>query len=466
MGVRTSSYRLAGAVAAQEATGLISGTAIATVLARELMDGDQTGDMRWALSQYPRQEVAESLLAKYYNPNGRGGLPYERTPLFNYRFNSLVADLSVVGAFAEVLLARRDAEGRGIIGMNLLTKIEEPTVHTLYGAMQAGVDLVAMGAGIPRDIPRILRELAAGDSIDFPISVRDATREYFLRFEPDRYEGGDELMVPRFLMIITSDILARRLKTIDVPADGYIIEEPIAGGHNAPPRNKQARDERGQPMYSEKDYANLERMRELDVPFWLAGGYGNHAGLRRARDLGARGVQVGSIFAMAEESGIARSLKEQLIASVRAGHDIDVYTDPLASPTGYPFKVAMLDGTLSEQDVYEQRERICDLGYLRDPVEVRRIARDGTEKTSVVYRCASEPVADFLGKGGSLAETLGRKCICNGLLSTIAMGQLRDGTPEPPIITIGDAVSGDIRAIHGPITAASIVRSLRGEAQK
>jgi NAD(P)H-dependent flavin oxidoreductase YrpB (nitropropane dioxygenase family) len=432
------------------------------VLARELMDGDPSGDMRWALEQYPRQEVTDNLLKKYYWTGGRDGKPYERTPLFNYRYNPVTADLAVVGAFAEVLLAKRDAGGRGIVGMNLLTKIEEPTIHTLYGAMQAGVDVVAMGAGIPRDIPRYIRDMAEGKPIDFPISVRDATKEYFLKFDPARYTDGEELEVARFLMIITSDILARRLKSIDVPADGYIIEEPIAGGHNAPPRDKRAFDVRGQPLYGDKDYANLERMRELDLPFWLAGGYGDHAGLARARQLGAQGVQVGSIFAMAEESGMDPGLKHQMIEQIRSGHDIDVYTDPLASPTGYPFKVAMIEGTMSNPDVYAERERICDLGYLREAVELHRTSRDGGEKVTVVYRCASEPIDDFLEKGGSLEQTIGRKCICNGLLATIAMGQSRGETIEPPIVTIGDAVNDNVRAIEGPITAASIIRSIRG----
>lgn len=463
MGVRTSSYRLAGAVASHEATGLISGTAIGTVLARELMDGDQSGDIRWALEQYPRQEVAEHLVDKYYWEHGREGRPYERTPLFNYRYNTVTADLAVVGAFAEVLLAKRDAGGKGIVGMNLLTKIEEPTIHTLYGAMQAGADVVAMGAGIPRDIPRYMRDMAEGQSIDFPITVRDATRDYFLKFDPARYTDGNELESPRFLMIITSDILARRLKGIEVPADGYIIEEPIAGGHNAPPRDKKAFDERGQPLYSDKDYANLERMRELEVPFWLAGGYGNREGLKRALALGARGVQIGSIFAMAEESGMDTALKTRMIEQIRSGQDIDVYTDPLASPTGYPFKVAMLDGTMSSPEVYAQRERICDLGYLREAVELHRTGRDGTEKVTVAYRCASEPIDDFLEKGGSIEQTIGRKCICNGLLATIAMGQSRGDTTEPPIVTIGDAVNENVRAIDGPINAGSIIRSIRGK---
>lgn len=475
MGIRVSSYQLAGAVASHEATGLVSGTAIGTVLLRGLNDGDPTGDLRWALEQYPRPEIAEHIVDRFYRPNGRDGKPYDRPPAFNIdipKGNKITPDLAVVGAFAEVLLAKRNSGGRGIIGMNLLTKVDIPNAHTLYGAMQAGVDLVAMGAGLPTEVPQAMRDMAAAGYaehakdkiVKFPVKVANSERNYFVELDTTRYETDVELEVPRFLMIITLDILAKRFK--DIP-DGFIIEEPIAGGHNAPPRpHKEGPDldERGQPIYSERDYANLEKMRALDVPFWLAGGYGTREGLKRARSLGARGVQIGSIFAMAEESGMTPELKNRMISQIRGGTDIDVFTDPLASPTNYPFKVAGLEGTMSEPEVYAKRTRICDLGYLRTAVEVGNHRATGEQdRYKLEYRCASEPIKDYLRKGGTIEETIGRKCICNGLAADIGMGQIHDGVTEAPIVTIGDAVSENVRAINGRINAESILRSLRGE---
>ncbi len=43
-----------------------------------------------------------------------------------------------------------------------------------------------------------------------------------------------------------------------------------------------------------------------------------------------------------------------------------------------------------------------------------------------------------MAKGGAAADTLGHMCLCNGLLGTIGLGQFRDGTPEPPLLTAGD----------------------------
>ncbi|MBL8999263.1 MAG: nitronate monooxygenase, partial [Gemmatimonadetes bacterium] len=57
----------------------------------------------------------------------------------------------------------------------------------------------------------------------------------------------------------------------------------------------------------------------------------------------------------------------------------DLRTDPRASPTGMPFKVVDLPGTVAEPAVYERRVRNCDLGYLRQPYQ----KPDG----SIGYRC-------------------------------------------------------------------------------
>ena len=109
----------------------------------------------------------------------------------------------------------------------------------------------------------------------------------------------------------------------------------------------------------------------------------------------------------------------------------EVFTDPLASPTSFPFKVASLEGTLSEQGMYEDRPRLCDLGYLRKAYR--------KEDGSLGYRCPGEPVAEYLRKGGSIDETVGRKCLCNGLTANIGLGQIRgDGYTEPAMLTAGD----------------------------
>jgi len=98
------------------------------------------------------------------------------------------------------------------------------------------------------------------------------------------------------------------------------------------------------------------------LPFWLAGSRATAARLADAIRAGAVGVQVGTVFAFCEESGIADGLKSLVLQKAMNG-SLDVFTDPLASPTGFPFKVTRLMGTVSDEEIYTARERVCDLGY-------------------------------------------------------------------------------------------------------
>jgi hypothetical protein len=62
-----------------------------------------------------------------------------------------------------------------------------------------------------------------------------------------------------------------------------------------------------------------------------------------------------------------------------------------------------------------------------------------TPKGTIGYRCASEPIATFVKKGGDIAETEGRRCLCNALMSNVGVGQARaDIGVEPPLLTSGD----------------------------
>jgi nitronate monooxygenase len=248
------------------------------------------------------------------------------------------------------------------------------------------------------------------------------------------------------------------LKKANGRVDGLVIETRTAGGHNAPPRGKLQLSDAGEPIYGERDAFDIAKLRELGVPFWLAGGYGHPDKVREALAQGATGVQVGTAFEFASESGLREDYKEALLAQVIAGH-AHVFTDPLASPTGFPFKVAELKGTCSQPEVYAERPRICDLGFLR---EAYRTADGG-----IGYRCAGEPLSVYVSKGGSAEDTVGRKCVCNGLLANIGYPQVRNGRRiEHGLITAGDdlpTVSRFLKSGRTEYSAADVVvRLLEG----
>ena len=212
-----------------------------------------------------------------------------------------------------------------------------------------------------------------------------------------------------------------------------IVESASAGGHNSPPRGVRRLDATGQPVYGGKDSVDLGKIRDLGLPFWLAGGEASPDRLEAAIEAGAAGAETGTAFALCEESGLDPRLRHALLRNALEGR-ASVFTDALASPTGFPFKVAALEGSLSEQSVYEARERTCDLGYLREAC--RR------ENGTIGYRCPGEPVAAYVAKGGDAAAAIGRKCLCNALLANIGMAQIRGNGLEPPLVTAGDDLSG------------------------
>lgn len=459
MGVGVSNWRLANAVSKLGQLGVVSGTALDQLFVRRLADGDWGGHMRRGLEAFPFPEMAKRIWQEYFVPGGKPATkPYPVAPMHQKRDPRKLVELCVVANFVEVFLAR---EGhKNPVGINFLEKVQLPHLPSIYGAMLAGVGYVLMGAGIPMHIPGVMDALSAHRRAEYRLSVTGAgvEQDTVMQFDPAEFAGETlpALQRPRFLAIISSNTLASSLlRRANGRVDGFVYESPIAGGHNAPPRGKPQLNAAGEPVYGERDRVNVEELRALGVPFWLAGGYGHAQKVREALAQGAAGVQVGTAFAFSEESGLRADLKQALLRQALEGRG-KVFTDPLASPTGFPFKVAQLEGSYSDAAVAAARTRVCDLGYLREAY--------ATEDGKIGYRCAAEPVATYLAKGGKEEETVGRKCLCNALMANIGYSQIRKGEElEPPLVTVGDDLNTVAQFLEPGRTsyrAADVVRSL------
>ncbi len=460
MGIAVSDWKLARAVALEGHLGVVSGTALDVVLVRRLQVGDPDGHVRRALAAFPAPGVADRILEQYFIAGGKQtDERFKQTSMRRDRPSRHTEDLIVAANFVEVYLAKEGHSGP--VGINFLEKLQAPTLPSLYGAMLADVDYVLMGAGIPKSIPAVLDELAAGRPVELRLDVKGAARDddFSARFDPVAAMGGQAVKVrrPRFVAIVSSHVLATMLANkIETPVDGFIVEAPTAGGHNAPPRGKLQLNEAGEPIYGDRDVPDLVAIGDLGLPFWLAGGYSSPERLREALELGATGVQVGTAFAYCEESGFDPDIKRQVLDLSREKL-ARVFTDPLASPSGYPFKVVHVKGTLSEQEVYEQRPReACELGYLRTAYR--------TDEGSVGWRCPAEPVDVFVSKGGSADDAIGKKCLCSALLANVGLGQVpRRSAHEPALVTSGDEVA-DVAQFIPPgadtYSAADVIRRL------
>lgn len=464
MGAAVSAWPLARAVAETGHLGVVSGTALDVVLARRLQLGDPGGHLRDALHDFPFPEMAEGVARRYFVAGGKAAdAPFRAAPLPSHRPTQEQLELLVVANFVEVHLAK--AGHQGAVGINYLEKIQPPLLPSLFGAMLAGVDYVLMGAGIPREIPGYLDRLSQGQSCRMKLDAADGGRgpEFELCFDPKEFTGGQLpwLERPRFLAIVSSATLATMLaRKATGHVDGFVIEKPTAGGHNAPPRGALQLNDRGEPIYGARDEPDLQVFRDLGRPFWLAGSYSHPARLQEALALGAAGIQVGTAFAFCDESGLRADLKRQVLERVRQG-TVDVVTDPIASPTGFPFKVVQLSGTLSQAEQQAGRARVCDLGYLRHAYP--------REDGSLGWRCPAEKVAAFVQKGGAASETEGRQCLCNALLANVGLAQVRgDQTEELPLVTSGDDVKNLAPLLPASpalgYSAHDVIRYLMGEA--
>ena len=452
MGVGISDWRLARAVSLRGELGVVSGTALDTVMVRRLQDGDAGGHMRRAIQAFPMPGVGVDVLRLYYRPEGRkSGTQYKMLPMYKQVMSPARQLVTVLAAFVEVFLAK---EGHsGLVGMNLLTKVQIPTLPSLYGAMLAGVDVILMGAGIPREIPAALDRLAQHQAaaLRFEVEGLPHGQEEHLTLDPMAFwtTTPPEIRRPLFLAIIASNSLATMLaRKASGRIDGFVIEGPTAGGHNAPPRGEPRFNEEGEPLYGERDVVDLAKLAELGLPFWLAGGAGRKGRLKEALNAGASGIQVGTLFAYCNESGLAEHLKRSVLLHAARG-EVTVTTDPRASPTGYPFKVVSWPG---DPGAAVERERLCDLGGLRQAY--------WTPEGKIGFRCPAEPVAAYVRKGGKEEDAVGRRCLCNALTADLGLGQVRaDGQVEPPLVTSGDDLEsiGDFLAGRTHYSAGDVL---------
>jgi len=465
MGAGVSDYVLARefSIAGKgKVLGVVSGVALNEIMVRRLQSGDPTGKIRYALSKFPDQEIAQGIIDKYFIEGGKS--PEQRYhsspfPIFNQGDNRVLSlnknleELIVAANFVEVFLAKEGHDNP--IGINYLYKIQWPFLPSVYGAMLAGVDATLIGAGFPKEFSKVLDGFCTGESALIQIPVAGTEEDYFIRFDPENiFKNCPELSRPFFIGVEGNHICAKGVPD----ADAYVFEEKEGGGHSMPCRSGKL-TARGEPKYGEKDAMDLDKLKRIldkneeinryRQPFWRAGGYAGK--LKLAQEEGAVGVQIGSLAALSRHSGIYPELRNRVLDAIldetldiidengKLVHTV-IFKDPLVSASGFPFNVTQVKGTLSERQLYDSRIRKrCDLGYLAEPY---------LDNGTVRLRCPGEKIEDYVNKkGGNVENTYGRGCLCNSLLTNLGY----NSPNELALVTLGSDIDS-IRAIvkrHG-----------------
>ena len=217
--------------------------------------------------------------------------------------------------------------------------------------MLAGVDYVIMGAGIPVQIPGVLNQLAQGLPASMRVHVEQSepSDDFRVTFDPCAITGGRRLDIrrPFFVPIISSATLGEMLisKSSGV-VDGFVVEGPTAGGHNAPPRGKMVLNDKGEPVYGPRDRMDFDRMRSLGLPFWVAGSYGSPEKLKGSARTRGGGRAGRDSVRFVQRVGAGRRPATASHRACAGGQVSRCLPTRWRPHRDFPFKVAQIEGTL------------------------------------------------------------------------------------------------------------------------
>lgn len=206
-------------------------------------------------------------------------------------------------ALREEIRKAREIAPEGIIGVNLLAAMTtyDELIRT---AIEEGIDLIVTGAGLPLDLPKMV-------------------------------EGTETKIAP----VVSSGKAARLIskvydKKFGIPADMFIVEGPLAGGHLG--FKKEVMENESYMDLEDILKEVLEAIRpfeekyEVKIPVVVAGGIFDGKDIAHYLQLGASGVQMGTRFVATEECNADLDFKMSYV-NARA-EDIRLVKSPVGMP--------------------------------------------------------------------------------------------------------------------------------------
>ena len=202
----------------------------------------------------------------------------------------------------DIASARTLSQGRGLLAINIMRAVTEYAA-AVKRSLEAGIDAVVVGAGLPLDLP----DLASDHPKALLIPILSDAR-------------GVQLLVKKW---------ARKNRL----PDAIIIEHPrLAGGHLGAARISDLNDPRFdfERVIPESMAFFKSAGLEKDIPLIAAGGIRSLDDIRRVQSLGAAGVQLGTPFAVTEE-GDAHPEFKRVLAQAR-DEDLAEFTSVAGLP--------------------------------------------------------------------------------------------------------------------------------------
>lgn len=256
-----------------------------------------------------------------------GGIGIISTAQIGYRSsefdkNPIETNLKAIGE--EVKKARAIAPD-GIIGVNIMVATREYDRY-VKAAVEAGVDLIVSGAGLPTDLPAYVKGSRTKIA---PIVSTEKSASVILKFW-DRHFGR----VPDLL----------------------VIEGPRAGGHLG--FSMEQLEQFSVPKYEEEIKKIIEKVGKYEeqynthIPVVVGGGIYTREDMQRMLSLGADGVQMGTRFVTTYECDAPDAYKMAYINAKK--EEIQL----VKSPVGMPGR-AIWNSFLERTKVSPQAPLVC-----------------------------------------------------------------------------------------------------------
>lgn len=191
----------------------------------------------------------------------------------------------------------RELSPHGIIGVNFMVAMKNYK-EMVKVAVEEKIDLIVSGAGLPLDLPTYV-------------------------------ENSKTKLLPIVSSAKAANIIIKRwLRQGKVP-DAIVVEGPLAGGHLGFKKENLQKNEYSLEQLLVDVLSLLEKLNK-SIPVIAAGGIATGRDIAKFLNLGASGVQIGSLFVTTEECDASLAFKQAYVNAKE--EDIQIIKSPVGLP--------------------------------------------------------------------------------------------------------------------------------------